>query len=94
MVQSNLPFLREPEPVYTLYKSADEIEYTPENALQEGVAMVKELSGCLKKIDIGSKLRKDVWIQDIETWVPHFLYKTSHGLINLPVCSNRNRRGR
>jgi hypothetical protein len=66
MVQGNLPFAPK-EPNYKLYKSADDIEYTPENALTEGVSMVKDVSNSLKKIELGSKLRKDVWMKEIET---------------------------
>ena len=68
MTQSNLPFAaKEREPSYTVYKSAEEIEYTPENALQEGVGMVWDVSRSLKHIELGSKLRKDVWMKEIET---------------------------
>ena len=66
MVQSNIPFAPE-EANYKVYNSADEIDYTPENALQEVVAMVRDVSYSLKKIELGSKLRKDVWLGEIET---------------------------
>ena len=80
MVQSNLPFIK-PEAVYRQYKSADEIEYTPERALQEGIAMVQDLGEHLKRLDVGSKLRKEVWAKEVDTCV--FLLFHNNGSILL-----------
>lgn len=66
MIQGSIPFAPK-EINYKVYKSADEIEYSPESALQEGVAMVREVKHHLKKIELGSKLRKDVWMNEVET---------------------------
>lgn len=51
---------------YLKYSSAHEIAYTPEGALEEGLRMVKAISANIKKLELGSKLRKDVWMREIE----------------------------
>ncbi|KAG2077497.1 hypothetical protein BDR04DRAFT_1196025 [Suillus decipiens] len=52
--------------LYQLYDSADNIAYTPEAALQAGLGMVKTLKAGINKLGIGSKLRKDVWLREID----------------------------
>ncbi|KZT24461.1 hypothetical protein NEOLEDRAFT_1134832 [Neolentinus lepideus HHB14362 ss-1] len=52
---------------YEVYSTSDEIPYMPETALSEGMKMVKAMKTSIKKIDLGSKLRKDVWLRDIES---------------------------
>lgn len=68
----------EPEPhqqtvhgpvLYQLYDSADNISYTPEAALQAGLGMVKTLKAGINKLELGSKLRKDVWLREIDKYV-------------------------
>lgn len=61
---SNLELIK--PKTYTSYASAQDIPYTPENALGEGVGMVKYLKSKVKKMEIGSKMRKDVWLREIE----------------------------
>ncbi|KAG1892585.1 hypothetical protein F4604DRAFT_1700262 [Suillus subluteus] len=54
--------------LYQLYDFADEIAYTPESALHEGLGMVKTLKVAIEKIELGSsKLRKDVWLREIDS---------------------------
>lgn len=60
--------LNKPKP-FTEYASAQEVPYTPENALAEGVGMVKHLKSKIKKMEIGSKMRKDVWLREMEKYV-------------------------
>lgn len=55
-----------PKETYKTYHSADEIPYTPENALAEGVQMAKTIGSYLSQIDPGSQLRKDVWLREVE----------------------------
>ncbi|RPD61950.1 hypothetical protein L226DRAFT_613292 [Lentinus tigrinus ALCF2SS1-7] len=55
-----------PRSLYKVYRSADEIQYVPENALKEGLAMVKALKASIKKVDLGSKMRADVWQEEIK----------------------------
>src|SRR6266540_5281080 len=50
---------------YTLYRSSEGIEHTPEAALKEGLGMVKTIKECLKKLELGSKLRREVWDREI-----------------------------
>ncbi|KAG2369878.1 hypothetical protein BDR07DRAFT_1526349 [Suillus spraguei] len=52
--------------LYQLYDSADNIAYTPEAALQAGLGMVKTLKAGINKLELGSKLRKDVWLREID----------------------------
>ncbi|KAG2348817.1 hypothetical protein BDR05DRAFT_873352 [Suillus weaverae] len=52
--------------LYQLYDSADNISYTPEAALQAGLGMVKTLKAGIYKLELGSKLRKDVWLREID----------------------------
>lgn len=52
--------------LYTVYNSAAEIPYRPEDALKEGVGMVNTLKASIKKLELGSKLRKDVWLREID----------------------------
>ena len=60
----------EPKPsLYTVYNSAAKISYQPEDALKEGVGMVHTLKASIKQLELGSKLRKDVWLHEIERFV-------------------------
>lgn len=55
--------------LYTIYTSAAEIPYLPEDALKEGVGMVHALKASINKLELGSKLRKDVWLREIDRFV-------------------------
>lgn len=55
-----------PKESHKTYRSVDEIQYTPENALAEGVQMAKTIGAYLNQIDLGSQLRKDVWLREVE----------------------------
>jgi hypothetical protein len=57
-----------PRETHHIYKSVGEIDYTPENALAEGVQMAKTIGLYLKQIDLGSQLRKDVWLREVEKY--------------------------
>jgi hypothetical protein len=52
--------------LYTVYDSAADISYVPETALKEGVGMVKEIREGIKKLELGSKLRQEVWLREME----------------------------
>ena len=58
-------------PSYRVFNSSDDINYRPEDALKEGLGMVKTLKANIKKLELGSKLRKDVWLREIERRVLH-----------------------
>jgi hypothetical protein len=55
--------------LFRLYDTANDIVYTPEGALQEGLGMVKTLKAGIDKLELGSKLRKDVWLREIDRCV-------------------------
>jgi len=50
---------------FTTYVNAEEIAPTPENAIEAGLGMVKTLKEKLKQLELGSKLRKEVWDRDV-----------------------------
>lgn len=60
-----------PEPLhlYAKHQFAHEIDYAPEVALKEGLAMVNTLKLNIKKLELESKMRKDVWLREIERCV-------------------------
>lgn len=61
--------MREPEvvpPTFVKYTSAAEITYTPENALTTGTSMVEEVKALVEKLELGSKMRKTVYVKDID----------------------------
>ena len=51
--------------LFTTYVNAEEIAPTPENAIEAGLGMVKALKEKLKQLELGSKLRKEVWNRDV-----------------------------
>ncbi|CCM01707.1 uncharacterized protein FIBRA_03772 [Fibroporia radiculosa] len=53
--------------LYNLYGSVDEIDYLPENVFKEGLGMVKTIDANIKKLELGSKLREDVWVREVES---------------------------
>ncbi|KAI0069058.1 hypothetical protein BV25DRAFT_1817993 [Artomyces pyxidatus] len=52
---------------FTLYASPVDIAYNPEDALKEGLSMVKGIKNTVKKLELGSKLRKEVWMREVES---------------------------
>lgn len=60
-----------PPPVakYTTYQAAREINYDPEDAIQEGIKMISTLEESLSKMTIGNKLREQVWDRELKTYV-------------------------
>jgi hypothetical protein len=50
---------------FTVYNSSDEIAHTPEASFKEGLGMVKAIKEYLKKLELGSKLRREVWDREI-----------------------------
>ena len=63
-----------PRSYYKVYEQADDIQYAPEAALKEGIGMVKALKANIKRVDLGSKMRQEVWQSEIEkcVWSPYF----------------------
>ncbi|KAG5637833.1 hypothetical protein H0H81_003038 [Sphagnurus paluster] len=64
---SNLPAEPAKRPLFTIYSSPDEIQYNPEESLKEGLGMVKSIKASLKNLQLGSKLRQDVWMRELES---------------------------
>ncbi|KAF6762688.1 hypothetical protein DFP72DRAFT_876603 [Ephemerocybe angulata] len=54
-----------PPPRHHVYESASDIDYAPENALHEGLNMVKTIEDTVKTLVLGSKLRQEVWQREI-----------------------------
>ncbi|KAJ3999535.1 Dynamin family-domain-containing protein [Lentinula boryana] len=50
---------------YTVYRSVDDVPYSSEAALREGMEMVHCLKVYMSKLTLGSKLRQDVWNRDL-----------------------------
>ena len=59
------------QPTFLMHQTAAEIAYRPEGALSQGVAMVKALEFTVKKLDLGSRLRKEVWQREIDKYVAY-----------------------
>ena len=54
-----------PKLSFSVFENAQAIDYIPEGALKEGIGMVKSIKDALKKLQLGSKLRQDVWAREI-----------------------------
>lgn len=52
---------------FTVYNSSDDIAHTPEGAFKEGLGMVKVIKEKLRTLELGSKLRREVWDREIAT---------------------------
>ncbi|KAG6918940.1 hypothetical protein DXG01_010595 [Tephrocybe rancida] len=53
--------------LFTIYNSSEDIHYTPEEALKEGLGMVTSIKSSLKQLQLGSKLRQEVWMRELES---------------------------
>ncbi len=58
-----------PKSYYKVYEKAEDINYVPEDALKEGLGMVRAMKASIKMVDLGSKMRSDVWAAEIEKYV-------------------------
>jgi len=54
---------------FTVHKTVHEIQYNPEASLEEGLGMVKTIKETLKHLELGSKLREEVWDREIASFV-------------------------
>lgn len=55
-----------PKESYHVFSGPGDILYAPEEALVQGLHMVKTLKANVKKLELGNKLRKEVWLREIE----------------------------
>ncbi|KAL5527490.1 hypothetical protein ACEPAG_6281 [Sanghuangporus baumii] len=53
---------------FTIFNSPGDIAYSPERFLEEGANMVKAIKAHVNRLEIGSKLRKDVWMREISSF--------------------------
>lgn len=58
-----------PRELFKKYESVEEIHYAPEDALKEGLGMVKTIKMNLKSLNVGSKMRQEVWMNEIKKCV-------------------------
>lgn len=56
--------------LYNTYEAASDIPYTPEAAFNEGLGMVQTIRNYVKKLQLGSKLRQEVWMRELDRFVP------------------------
>lgn len=52
-------------PLFEEHKSAEEIAYSPEAAVKEGIKMIQTLETRMRNLKLGSKLREEVWAREI-----------------------------
>jgi hypothetical protein len=50
---------------FTIHEDASKITYIPEDALKEGLGMVKTIKQTLTKLELSSKLRAEVWDREL-----------------------------
>lgn len=56
-------------PLFKEYKTVDEVQYSPEAALRHGNKMVQMFKSRIESMNLGSKLRQEVWARDITKYV-------------------------
>lgn len=59
---------------FTVHEDASEITYVPEDALKEGLGMIKTIKQSLSKLELSSKLRAEVWDREITKFVHKCFY--------------------
>ncbi|KAG6820103.1 hypothetical protein H0H93_005415 [Arthromyces matolae] len=52
---------------FKVYTSPDDISYSPEGALKEGLGMVASIKASLKHLKLGSQLRQEVWLRELDS---------------------------
>ena len=57
---------------FTIHEDASEITYIPEDALKEGLGMVKTIKQTLTKLELSSRLRAEVWDREITKFVHQY----------------------
>ena len=73
---------------FTIHEDASEITYIPEDALKEGLGMIKTIKQTLTKLELSSKLRAEVWDREITKFVHQYIYlRIAYILIFLDLIS-------
>ena len=73
----NMPQQSRPN-FFTVHEDASEITYVPEDALKEGLGMVKTIKQTLTKLELSSKLRAEVWDREITKFVHQYFCFEMH----------------
>lgn len=68
---------------FTIYKDASEIAYVPEDALKEGLGMVKTIKQTLTRLELSSKLRAEVWDRELSKLVYRYFYADNRKIADL-----------
>ena len=76
-VKTPEPAKKDPNALRTIYANATDIVYTPENSLEHGLEMLKNIKYHVNKLEVGSKLRKDVWLREITKYASFHAWSTS-----------------
>jgi hypothetical protein len=71
---------------YTRFGAAAEIAYTPEEALREGLHMVSTIRAGIRTLELGNKMRSDVWMREIERCASSF---SMHVRVGAPLMTSR-----
>lgn len=75
VMDDGTPQLEQPKlSLFTIHKDVSEITYIPEDALKEGLGMVKTIKKVLTKLELSSKLRAEVWDRELVKFVHRYFY--------------------
>ena len=69
----NMPQQSRPK-FFTVHEDASEITYVPEDALKDGLGMIKTIKQTLTKLELSSKLRAEVWDREITKFVHQYFF--------------------
>jgi hypothetical protein len=73
---------------FTVHEDSSEITYVPEDALKEGLGMIKTIKQTLTKLELSSKLRAEVWDREITKFVhQYFFFEFENILMSLHLVS-------
>lgn len=72
---------------FTIHKDPSEIIYVPEDALKEGLGMVKTIKQTLTKLELSSRLRADVWDRELVKFVHRCFYIDNREIAD--ICASR-----
>ena len=70
-------------PKFKVYASVSDITYAPETALKEGILMVNTIKGGLERLELGSKLRQEVWDREVQKCVNFWTFPAKKKLYEL-----------
>lgn len=72
-------------PKFKVYASVSDITYAPETALKEGILMVNTIEEGLKRLELGSKLRQEVWDREMQKCVYFWMFPDKKELYELCI---------